>query len=148
MHDRVRGAVPQHEPQRVRSLWEVGAAASPPVGVGAIGQVAAQVAGAVAGGVAAIGEALAEGRLGLHDDLVPVAIEEEVVVLGREGEAGAGVKAEGVGRPSQGFGDSGGVTTPHGGVGDDEVGVGVIDGGDGVSAGGRAEEEAGGVGAD
>ncbi|WOL19823.1 hypothetical protein Cni_G28625 [Canna indica] len=80
-------------------------------------------------------EALAEGGLGLDDDDVLAAVEEEVVFLGREGEASAGVEAEGVGRAARGRGavDVGGAAAPHGGVRDDEVGAGVVDDGDGWS---------------
>lgn len=143
VHARVRGAVLQQEPQRLRRLGVVGAAASPPVRqrVGTLGRVAAQVRGAVAGRVAAVGEALAERGLGLHDDGLAAAVEEEVVVLGREREAGAGVEAEGVGRaPEHGVVGAGGAAAPHGRVVDDEVGVGVVDGVDGVRPRGCAEE--------
>lgn len=150
----------QHQPQRLRSLGIVRAAAGPGLhqSIRTLRQVAAQIPGAVAGRVAAVGEPLAEARFRLDDDGVLAAVEEKVVVLGGEREASAGVEAEGCDRAAENgmlvlllvqvvaVVDVGGAA-PHGRVGDEEVGVGVVDGGDRVVAGWSAEDEAGGVGA-
>lgn len=90
------------------------------------------------------GEALAEDGLGLHDDVAVAAVEEEVVVLRRQPEVGAGVEAEGGGGA-----EAGAVAAPpHGRVGDENVGVRVADVADGIPSGGSAEVEVAGVGAD
>lgn len=137
----VSRAVRKHEPERVSGLGRVGATAEGRVGGLAVGQVAAEIAGAVAGGVALLGEALAEGGPGAHEDALGAAVEEQVVVGAGEGEARAGVQAEG----ARVGAEAGPVRAgPRGGVQDHEVGpaaVGVGDGADGVPAGRGAEVE-------
>lgn len=135
--------MPEHQPHRLRRGRVVRAAAGPGVSqpVGAPGQVAAQVPGAVADGVAAVREAVAEWGLGVDEDELGAAVEEEEVVFGGEGEAGGGVEGEGRGRRG-----AGAAAGPHGGVGEEEVGVGVGEEVDGVFAGGGVEEEEGGRG--
>lgn len=106
--------------------------------------MAAEETGAVAGRVAAVGEPLAEHGPGLHDDLRGAAVEEEVVVVGRDDEVGAGVDAERSRRAEA----VAVLAVPHERVGDDEVAFRVAYRPDRVAAGGGPEMEDAEVGAD
>lgn len=104
----------------------------------------AKVASSVAGGVALLGEAVAEEGLRLHDDVVPAAVEEQVVILRGEPQVGARVEAEGGGGPEL----VPIAAAPHGGVRDEEVWVRVADVADRVPPGRGPQLQLARVGAD